>query len=70
MSDIVDRANEEADYILANQIKHSKRKVSNNTPKGVCLYCDEPVNSHKLFCSTDCSSDHEREEKQKIRSGG
>ena len=69
MGDIVDRANDEAENILRNQIRASKKIVKQTNPTGFCYYCDEAIAGNKVFCNTDCSSDHEREEKQRLRSG-
>jgi hypothetical protein len=66
--DEADRASdrEETDRNLAIAAARARVAIQ---PTGACLYCEEPAEGARLFCSTDCSADWERERQLKARQG-
>lgn len=36
-------------------------------PRGVCLFCEEEIAPHLIFCDEDCRHEHERVERIKNR---
>jgi len=67
--DVVDRASQEEENVLAIQIRQATKVEHKLVAKGKCHYCDEEVVSPKLFCNTFCSEDHEKELKLRKRLG-
>lgn len=67
--DVVDRASQEEENVLAIQIRLATKVEHKLVPNGKCFYCDEEVQSPKLFCNAFCSEDHEKEVKLKKRLG-
>lgn len=62
--DVFDRASQEEERILENQIRVALKKVTTVIHKGTCHYCGEVVTGKKLFCDSDCATDHHREQSQ------
>lgn len=60
--DIVDRASDEADRILENQIAAVKR-IKHLKHNNKCHYCEEGIEGKKLFCNAFCSEDYDKEQK-------
>lgn len=69
MSDVIDRASQEEEFILASNIYLAVRKPDRLVPMGSCYYCREEVEGKKLFCNLDCSDDHQKEKRQLKRMG-
>lgn len=67
--DVIDRANQEQEYILSSQLALSKKKEHRLTPRGTCYYCEDTVKSNMLFCDSLCLKDYDREELIKKRTG-
>jgi len=57
MSDIIDDANEQAELILALQLR--QRRKEGQAPTGKCLWCDEPVADPRRWCDKECMEDYE-----------
>lgn len=67
--DEADRANDEAEALLAEQIRLAGIREPAVKPSGYCRYCMEPVPADALYCSTDCREDDELERAQMRRMG-
>jgi len=60
--DEIDRANAQAELLLALQLK-VRRPVL--LPTGCCHNCDHGLCPPKLFCDSDCRDDWQRREARK-----
>jgi hypothetical protein len=59
--------------------QHLNRRITDQVPRGNCLFCKEPVPREtdeqgqpkplKLYCSDDCKEDFEREQLIKGKTG-
>jgi hypothetical protein len=59
MADEVDIANESSEVTLAAALAAQKAKAGNKTkPSGICIWCTDPVEAKKLFCSIECRDSH------------
>jgi cytidine deaminase len=68
MPDEVDSANDQAEQILALQLK--ARKPVGPAPCGYCHYClEEFTDPAKIFCDSDCANDFEKEAEMRRRNG-
>lgn len=66
MSDIVDRANREADLHLQTAIEATLNKRDLSLPyRGSCYYCNESTPSPLRFCDDFCRDDYEYLESRK-----
>lgn len=61
MSDIIDKANDQADLIRA--IEASARAQEGPRPTGLCLNCGEPLTPGGRRCDIDCRDDWERRQR-------
>ena len=59
MTDIIDRANDQAAEILDRTIAEARCSCPSLPYTGRCHYCGEPVDASKRFCDKDCCSDFE-----------
>ena len=69
MADEVDRADMEREYQLADQIRSAQKREPTYIPIGMCYYCNEDVAPGKLFCDSDCATDHSKMLRQWLTSG-
>jgi cytidine deaminase len=69
MADEADRAAEEIDALLAEQIRSASRAAPRIKPCGYCRYCMESVAADALFCCAGCREDYEVEQAQLKRLG-
>ena len=68
MPDEIDLANDQAERWL-NQAIAARAGAPKLAPKGSCHFCEAEfdANDPRLFCDSDCATDHEREQKAKAR---
>lgn len=59
MSDVIDRANDQASEILERTIAAARCAGTSLPHTGRCHNCSEPVEQSKRFCNKDCCSDYE-----------
>ena len=62
MTDVVDKANAQAQLILAKQIELSRRQPLIIYPNvsGHCWECNAPVADSRRWCSKECTESAER----------
>lgn len=65
MPDDADNAQLLIDEALARAL--AAKKPVTIQAKGACHWCDEPVTALKLYCSTDCRADWERDQRLRQR---
>lgn len=58
--DVIDRADTEVLSGIQEAIYQSGKNLFKLKPKGLCHYCDDPVEYPKLYCNSDCASDHDK----------
>ena len=63
--DEADIANDYLEHMIDNAVKtaHNKAKTELNTT-GKCLWCDEPVNDTRRWCSADCRDEFAKHAKE------
>lgn len=70
MTDIIDRAGQDCEMQLAAHIAAARKSLRLLLPKGTCYFCDELLPKvGQLFCSSECSEDHELEAAARLRAG-
>lgn len=67
--DEADRASDESEALLAEQIRLAGIKPPTVKPSGYCRYCLEPVAPDALYCDAECREDDESERAQMRRMG-
>lgn len=73
MADEADMANDLADRWLDRALANAATASLRLPPKGECHYCEQefnmknPAEAKKLYCDSDCASDHEKEIRLKNR---
>lgn len=65
--DDIDRANQEAESLLAMQLWQASQEKERLVAKGSCWFCDEAT-PHR-FCSPECRDDYAREQAAYQRNG-
>lgn len=56
--------------MIADGIARAKREMDRSLPSiGVCHWCESPVGAGRIFCSKECSEDHEHERVRRKASG-
>lgn len=60
---------DEAEALLAEQIRLAGVKQPTAKPSGYCRYCLEPVPVDALYCDADCALDDDLERAQMRRMG-
>lgn len=60
MVDEIDRTENQAGIYHKMNLASSKRP-SGPEPTGACLYCDDPLDGNRRWCSPECRDDWERE---------
>lgn len=70
MADDADRADDRIEHMIADGIARAKREMDRSLPSiGVCHWCESPVGAGRIFCSKECSEDHEHESVRRKASG-
>jgi hypothetical protein len=59
MSDDIDRANDEVQNRLEETLSSIDVQEVPTNETGKCLWCEEPVENKKRWCSKECQTDHE-----------
>lgn len=67
MVDIADQASLVEQRLLEAALRNSKQNTETAKPTGYCLYCGEPVEGSKRWCSIECRDDFEQDQKLKCR---
>jgi hypothetical protein len=62
MSDVIDKANDQAQLILEKQIEMAKGVQLDifSNDSGQCWECDSPVTDNRRWCSKECAEMAER----------
>tara|TARA_B110000503_G_C6780301_1_gene262976 strand:+ start:228 stop:425 length:198 start_codon:yes stop_codon:yes gene_type:complete len=62
MSDIIDKANDQAQMILERQIALSRGNITNVFPNttGKCWECDRPIHDGRRWCNKECTENAEK----------
>jgi hypothetical protein len=60
MADEIDNASETIEANLAQALKAQKLRAENQKTQftGKCLWCEDPTQNRKLFCSLECRDFH------------
>lgn len=59
--DDADRADNLIEGMIANGMAKVRRELDRSLPSiGICHWCESPVGAGRIFCSKECSDDHER----------
>ena len=69
--DLIDRANDAADTLLAAAIERQSLKAAQAAllPCGACYYCGDDVQGQKLFCDLEHGREWQREQDAYRRNG-
>lgn len=59
MVDEIDLANEQVQKALDMTMRTINTKIAKNDT-GLCLWCSEPVEDERRWCSVECRDEHER----------
>ena len=70
MADDADRSDERIQHAIDDGIREARRAARELIPIGECHWCSETVAGYRLFCSTDCQTDYERDSAARIRNRG
>lgn len=60
MSDEIDAANDLLLKMIDAGIKQAQGEINMHNESGQCIWCGEPVNDSRRWCSADCRNDYER----------
>jgi hypothetical protein len=60
MSDEIDAANDLLLKMIDAGIKQAQGEINMHNESGHCIWCGEPVNDGRRWCSADCRNDYER----------
>lgn len=60
MSDEIDAANDLLLKMIDAGIKQAQGEINMHNESGQCIWCGEPVNDGRRWCSADCRNDYER----------
>lgn len=64
--DDADRSDKRITDTVADGIAASRRALSNSLRSvGVCHFCESPINTGRIFCSTECHKDWEHEKQRR-----
>jgi hypothetical protein len=68
MADIIDDANQTAEFFLAAALQNLKQNASKETPGvGACLNCGAAVEGEKRWCDADCRDQWQADQDRKQR---
>lgn len=60
--DDADRSDERIANAIADGMAKVRRELESHLPSiGVCHWCESPVLAGRVFCSKECSQDHEHD---------
>lgn len=66
MADDADRADKRITDTVADGIQAARRALSNRlTACGICHWCESPVGTGRVFCSTECCEDYRHEQERR-----
>ena len=60
MSDEIDAANDLLLKMIDAGIKQAQGEINMHNESGHCIWCGEPVDDGRRWCSADCRNDYER----------
>lgn len=60
MSDDIDAANDLILKMIDAGIKKANGEINAHNDTGKCLWCEEPVEDTRRWCSADCRNDYEK----------
>ncbi len=60
MSDEIDAANDLLLKMIDAGIKQAQGEINMHNESGQCIWCGEPVDDGRRWCSADCRNDYER----------
>ena len=60
MSDLVDNANDTAEYLAQMAVRDARAKKDGPIATGHCLNCGEELNNKRRWCDKDCARDWEK----------
>ncbi|WP_290654443.1 DUF2116 family Zn-ribbon domain-containing protein [Idiomarina sp.] len=66
MSDLVDNANDTAQYLSELAVADARSSRDWPEASGHCLNCGEPLNNKRRWCDKDCASDWEKLNKRGV----
>lgn len=70
MMDDADRADERIQNMIADGMNKVRRDMERSLPSiGICHWCESPVGAGRIFCSKECSDDHEADRQARKRNG-
>lgn len=63
MADIIDKANDLAEFHLRNALRNQRHSAKTATSVGegigMCLFCSQPVEGERRFCDRECADGFE-----------
>ena len=66
MSDDADRADQRITDTIEDGVAASRRALGNSLAAcGVCHWCESPIATGRVFCSTECCNDFEHERQRR-----
>lgn len=68
MADIIDKANDLAEFHLCNALRNQRISAKTAPPTegiGMCLHCSQPVEGERRFCDKDCADGFSEEQKRR-----
>lgn len=66
MADDADRADERITDTVADGVSVARRTLQNSLRAvGVCHWCESPVTTGRVFCSTECCKDYDHERQRR-----
>ena len=60
MSDEIDLANDLLQQMIDAGIKQAQGNINTHNESGQCIWCSEPVQDGRRWCSADCRNDYEK----------
>ena len=67
--DVLDKTQQDMEAIEALSWKYKAHDVKDAEETGFCLYCGEPVQKGRRWCSPECRSDWEHEQQRRKQNG-
>lgn len=69
--DEADRADDRIQHMIDDGLARARARMERSLPSiGVCHWCESPVGAGRIFCSKECSDDHEHERLRRKANGG
>ena len=68
--DDADRSDNRIQQMIDAGIARARERTDRTLPSiGVCHWCESPVGAGRIFCSKECSEDHEHDRLRRKASG-